>query len=101
MQAIASDIGPGHRLPSLHTLFAPVVFSKLRRGRPCLGNARRGVVNCAVEIACCIVERFSVAAMGRRSSPASTRMVFPLGMPEPGMQRTGSDEASLLRWFQI
>ena len=51
MQAIASDIGPGHRLPSLHTLFAPVVFSKLRRGRPCLGNARRGVVNCAGEIA--------------------------------------------------
>ena len=24
LQAIASDIGLGHRLPSLHTLFAPV-----------------------------------------------------------------------------
>ena len=38
MQAIAGDIGPGHRLPSLHTLFAPVVFSKLRRGRPLFPN---------------------------------------------------------------
>ena len=25
LQAIAGDIGLGHRLPSLHTLFAPVV----------------------------------------------------------------------------
>jgi hypothetical protein len=34
-QAIASDIGLGHGLPSLHTLFAPAVFSKLRRGFHC------------------------------------------------------------------
>jgi hypothetical protein len=36
LQAIAGDIGLGHRLPSLHTLFAPVVSPSCGGGSFCV-----------------------------------------------------------------
>lgn len=47
LQAIAGDIGLGHRLPSLHTLFAPVV-SPSSAGAPLLkqGPTGQSPTNC-------------------------------------------------------
>jgi hypothetical protein len=78
MQAIAGDIGPGHRLPSLHTLFAPVVFSKLRRGRPpCSGNTQRLIVEPVIETAALLLMprlQFKPSANAARSWPGARRV---------------------------
>jgi hypothetical protein len=50
LQRTAGPYIGSQQLPSLHTLFAPVVFSKLRRGLPCSGNAQRLIVEPAIEI---------------------------------------------------
>ncbi len=77
MQAIAGDIGPSHRLPSLHTLFAPVVFSKLRRGRPLFRQYPRLIVEPAIETAALLLMprlQFKPSANAARSWPGARRV---------------------------
>jgi len=51
LQAIAGDIGLGHRLPSLLALSAPVVSPSCGGGSLTSGKTRRAVVNYSVKIA--------------------------------------------------